>query len=229
MTSLTNVALAADISVLRAGAIEPGIKAAATAFEKQAGHSIKITFNTAPELRKRMEGNPAFNVVIAPPAVINDFANAGKLSTGRANVGRVGMGVAVRDGATVPDISTADAVKTSVLAAQTLVFNRASTGLYLEGLLKKIDVYSQIESKTTRYADGASVLEHVINGKGNEIGFGAMTEILLYTGKGLKLVGPLPLEIQNYTPYSISKSSVHFVGFASRTFVLSSLRLRVHE
>jgi hypothetical protein len=30
-------------------------------------------------------------------------------------------------------------------------------------------------------------------------------------------------------PYSISKSSVHFVGFASRTFVLSSLRLRVHE
>ena len=29
--------------------------------------------------------------------------------------------------------------------------------------------------------------------------------------------------------YSISKSSVHFVGFASRTSVLSSLRLRVHE
>jgi molybdate transport system substrate-binding protein len=200
--SLASTALAADIAVLSAGAIEPGIKAAATAFEKQTGHSVKITFNTAPELRKRMEANPAFDVVIAPPAVIADFAAANKLATARANVGRVGMGVAVRDGAPVPDISSADAVKKAVLAAESLVFNRASTGLYLEGLLKKMDVYAQIESKTTRYADGASVLEHVIKGKGSEIGFGAMTEILLYTGKGLKLVGPLPADIQNYTSYT---------------------------
>lgn len=201
-TSLASAALAADISVLSAGAIEPGIKAAASAFEKQTGHSIKISFNTAPELRKRMEGNPAFDVVIAPPAVINDFAAAAKLSAGRASLGRVGMGVAVRDGAAVPDISSAEAVKKAVLAAESLVFNRASTGLYLEGLLKKMDVYTQIESKTTRYADGASVLQHVIQGKGHDIGFGAMTEILLYTSKGLKLVGPLPAEIQNYTSYT---------------------------
>jgi ABC-type molybdate transport system substrate-binding protein len=57
-----------------------------------------------------------------------------------------------------------------------------------------------IESKTTRYADGASVLEHVI--KGNETSFGVITEILLYAGKGLKLVGPLPADIQNYTSYT---------------------------
>lgn len=201
-TSLASTAIAADIAVLSAGAIEPGIKAAAAAFEKQTGHSVKITFNTAPELRKRMEGNPAFDIVIAPPAVIADFAASAKLAAARANVGRVGLGVAVRDGAPVPDIGSAEAVKKSVLAAESLVFNRASTGLYLEGLLKKLDVYSQIESKTTRYADGASVLEHVIKGKGNEIGFGAMTEILLYTGKGLKLVGPLPADIQNYTSYT---------------------------
>ena len=195
-------AWSADIAVLSAGAIQPGIKAAAAAFEKQTGHAVKITFNTAPELRKRMEGNPAFDVVIAPPAVINDFAAANKLTSARSPVGRVGMGVAVRAGAPLPDISTADAVKQSVLAAESLVFNRASTGLYLEGLLKKMDVYPQIESKTTRYADGASVLEHVIKGKGREIGFGAMTEILLYTSKGLQLVGPLPAEIQNYTSYT---------------------------
>jgi molybdate transport system substrate-binding protein len=201
-TSLAGAAFAADIAVLSAGAIEPGIKAAATAFEKQTGHSVKITFNTAPELRKRMESNPAFDVVVAPPAVMADFAASSRLAAARANVGLVGMGVTVRDGAPAPDISTADAIKKSVLSAESLVFNRASTGLYLEGLLKKMDVYSQIESKTTRYPDGASVLEHVIKGKGNEIGFAAMTEILLYTSKGLKLVGPLPADIQNYTAYT---------------------------
>jgi molybdate transport system substrate-binding protein len=192
----------AHLAVLSAGAIEPGLKAAAAAFEKQNGHAVKITFNTAPELKKRMDANPAFDVVIAPPAVIGEFAAAGKLAETRANVGRVGMGVAVRDGAPAPDISNAEGLKRSVLAADSLVFNRASTGLYLEGLLKKMDVYTQVEGKTTRYPDGAAVMEHVIKGKGNEIGFGAMTEILLYQGKGLKFVGPVPAEVQNYTSYT---------------------------
>jgi molybdate transport system substrate-binding protein len=192
----------AHVAVLSAGAIEPGLKAAAAAFEKQNGHAVKITFNTAPELKKRMDANPAFDVVIAPPAVIGEFAAAGKLAETRANVGRVGMGVAVRDGAPAPDISSADGLKRSVLAADSLVFNRASTGLYLEGLLKKMDVYTQVEGKTTRYPDGAAVMEHVIKGKGNEIGFGAITEILLYQGKGLKFVGPVPAEVQNYTSYT---------------------------
>ncbi len=200
--SFGGAALADELQVLSAGAIEPGLKAAVAAFEKQTGHVAKITFNTAPELRKRMDNNPAFDVVIAPPAVIADFAAAGKLLDARANVGRVGMGVAVREGASVPDISSADALKRTVLDAESLVFNRASTGLYFEGLLKKMDVYAQIEGKTTRYADGASVLEHVIKGKGREVGFGAITEILLYQGKGLKFVGPLPADIQNYTSYT---------------------------
>lgn len=201
-TAAGSAAHAAEIAVLSAGAIEPGLKAAAAAFEKQTGHGVKITFNTAPELKKRMESNPAFDVVIAPPAVIGEFAAASKLAETRANVGRVGMGVAVRDGAAAPDISNAEALKRSVLAADSLVFNRASTGLYLEGLLKKMEVYAQVEGKTTRYPDGAAVMEHVIKGKGNEIGFGAMTEILLYQGKGLKFVGPVPAEVQNYTSYT---------------------------
>ena len=58
-----------------------------------------------------------------------------------------------------------------------------------------MDVSPQIESKTTCYANAASVLEHVIKGKDCEIDSGAITEILLYTSKGLQLVGPLPVDI----------------------------------
>jgi molybdate transport system substrate-binding protein len=45
------------------------------------------------------------------------------------------------------------------------------------------------------------MMEHLINGKGKEIGFGALTEILMFRDKGLKLAGPLPDEIQHYTNY----------------------------
>ena len=101
-----------------------------------------------------------------------------------------------------PDMSSVDATKQSVLAADSLVFNRASTGLYLEGLLKKMDVYAKVEGKTTRYPDGAAGMEHVIRGKGNEIGFGAITEVMLNRGRGLTFFGPVPAEVQNYTSYT---------------------------
>jgi len=102
----------------------------------------------------------------------------------------------------VPDISSADALRRAVLGAESIVFNRASTGLYFEELLKKMGISDQVATKTTRYPDGASVMEHVLTkGQGLEIGFGAITEILLYKDKGLRLVGPLPAEVQNYTSY----------------------------
>lgn len=193
---------AAEITVLSAGAVEPGLKAAAAVFQKESGHTVKITFNTTPAIRKRVEGGETFDVLIAPPAAVKEFTAGGKVDDGGVNLGRVGSGIAVRQGAPVPDISSADAVKRAVLEAESIVFNRASTGLYIENLLKKMGVYDQIESKTTRYPDAFPVMEHLIKGKGREIGFGPITEILLFKDKGLRLVGPLPAEIQNYTSYT---------------------------
>lgn len=199
-----SVASAAEITVLSGGAIEPGLKAAAAAFEKQSGHQVKITFNTTPQIQKRVAGGDTFDVVIAPPATTEQLAKAGKVENAGVNVGRVGLGAVVRPGAPAPDLSSAESLRKSVLDAESIVFNRASTGIYFENLLKKMGVYEQVESRTTRYADGASVMEHVLKGTGREVGFGPITEILLYRDKGLHLVGPLPAEVQNYTSYTAS-------------------------
>lgn len=197
-------AAAAEITVLSGGAIEPGLRAAVGAFEKQSGHVVRITFNTAPQIQKRVEGGDKFDVVIAPPAVIEPLAKLGAVSAGGPSVGRVGLGAAVREGAPAPDIATTDALRKTVLGADAIVFNRASTGVYFEGLLKRLDLWNSIEAKVTRYADGASVLDHVKNGKGRDIAFAAITEILLYKDKGIRFVGPLPPDVQNYTSYTAS-------------------------
>jgi len=117
-------------------------------------------------------------------------------------IGKVGAGITIRANATAPNVATTDALKDAVLKADTLVFNTASTGIYLEKLFEKLGIAEQIKAKTTRYPNGEAVMEHVIKGKGNEIGFGAITEIKLFEPKGLKLVGPLPADVQNYTNYS---------------------------
>jgi len=211
--------VAAEIKVLSAGAVEPGIRAAAAAYTKQSGNEVKITFNTAPEIRKRVSGGDAFDVVIAPPAALDEFKSAGKVAADRADLGRVGLGVAVRPGAESPDISSTEALKRSVLQADSIVYNRASTGIYLENLFKKMGLYDEILPKTTRYPDAGAVMEHVLKGKGKEIGFGPVTEILLHRDKGLKLVGPLPADIQNYTSYSAAPMASAANAELARAFV----------
>jgi molybdate transport system substrate-binding protein len=210
---------AGEVAVLSAGAVEPGLKAAAAAFEKQTRHVVKITFNTVPQVRKRIDGGERADVVIATPAVLDEFAKAGKIEKERAPIGRIGMGVAVRTGAAAPDIASGDALKRSLLAGDGVVFSRGSSGLYFEGLLKKMGIADQIHGKVTRYDEGASVFEHVLKSKGNEVAVGQMTEIGLFRDKGLRLVGPLPADVQNYTSYAAAPMTGATNAEGAREFV----------
>ncbi len=84
-----------------------------------AGGRLFRGVNTAPAIAKRIAAGDVFDVLISPPAGIEQFAKAGKVGTEhRVNVGKVGLGIAVRPGAPVPDISSVDAVKRSVLEAE---------------------------------------------------------------------------------------------------------------
>ncbi len=202
-------AMAAEVKVLSAGAVEPGLHKAVELFEKSSGHKVSIQFNTAPQIAKRMADGYVADILIAPPGGLKTYGEQGKVAKdGHVPLGKVGAGITVRPGAPAPDIKTTDALKAAVLAADSLVYNTASTGIYLANLFDKLGVGEQIKAKTTRHANGEAVMEHVIKGKGREIGFGAITEIKLYEAKGaLKLVGPLPADVQNYTSYGAALMS----------------------
>jgi len=145
----------------------------------------------------------AADIVVSSPPVIAELAKSGKiLPDGQMHLGRVGVGVVARDGAPLPDVSSVQALKTSLLDAEAVVYNTASSGTYIDGMLKKIGVFDQIQSKLIRLWDGTAVMHHLMEGKGKEFGFGGITDILLYRDRGLRLVGPLPTEIQNYANYS---------------------------
>lgn len=194
--------LAAELKVLSAGAIEPGLHAFAQLAKRETGHDLKIQFNTAPQIARRLEAGEAYDILISPPAAIAQAVKDGKVvADSRVPVGRVGAGIIVRTSASAADVATVEALKQVLLAADSVVYNTASTGLYLDKLFGEMGILDQLKPKTTRYPDGASVMEHVIKGKGNEIGFGAITEIRTYEPQGVKLIGPLPASVQNYTSY----------------------------
>ena len=194
---------AIELSVLSAGAVEPGIRPALAAFERESGHTVRIDFAAAPALRAALRAAPAADVIIVPQGTLDELAATGTAVAGpRAPIGRVGVGVAVRPGVAPPDVGSAESLRAALVGAEHVVFNRASTGIYVEQMLKRLDVEDVVRPKSERVADGASVMRRLLAGTSpREFGFGAMTEIALFADQGLKLVGPLPASLQNFTSY----------------------------
>jgi molybdate transport system substrate-binding protein len=200
---LGTAASAAEIKVLAAGGMQPGLNAAAQVFREKTGVEVKLTYEPPADLGKRVAGGEAADIVVSSPNVVADLTRAGKvLPDGQMHLGRVGVGVVARDGAPLPDVSSAQALKSALIDAEAVVYNTASSGTYIDGMLKKIGVFEQIQSKLIRLWDGTAVMHHLMEGRTREFGFGGITDILLYRDRGLRLVGPLPAEIQNYANYS---------------------------
>ncbi len=211
-----------EIDVLSGAAVEPALISAAAIFGKRTANNVKITFATTPEIRRRVGAGETPDVVIAPPAALDELAKSGTVDvTARVSLGRVGIGVVVRDGAPKFDVSTTGALERAVLDADSVIYNRASSGLYVEGLLQRLGLAEQIQAKTKRYT-GTDMIEPLINGKGKEIGFMPLVQILNFRGRGLQLVGPLPADIQNYTTYAAAPAPRSEGGLAFVRFLETS-------
>jgi molybdate transport system substrate-binding protein len=193
--------------------------AAANVFRKRTGSNVKITFATTPEIRQLIGAGETPDVVIAPPAALDELAKSGKIdATAQVALGKVGIGIVIRDGAPKPDISTTDALTRAVLDADSVVYNRASSGLYVEGLLQRLGLAERIQAKPKRYI-GTDMIEPLIHGQGKEIGFMPVVQILNWRGRGLQLVGPLPDDIQNYTTYAAAPAARSEGGLAFVRFL----------
>ena len=136
--------------------------------------------------------------------MIDDLTGKGKVAGGSSTrVARVGVGVAVKDGAPLPDISSVDALKRALLAAKSVAYidpaSGGSSGPFVVSLFEKLGIASEMKPKT-KLKNGGYVAELVASGEA-EIALHQISEIAPV--KGAKLVGPLPAEIQNYTTYAV--------------------------
>lgn len=191
------------LRVLSAGAVKTGVRAAADVFQAQDRGRVEIRFATAPTIRGEIDSGPlAADVLVAPPGVMNEAAKLGRVDEStRVMLGRVGAGIAVRAGGRVPDISSVETIKAALVAADSIAFNKASTGIYIESLFERLGLSDLLAPKIRRQDNGAGVMTHLLGSRGYDIGFGAITEIVVFRDKGVQFVGPLPEEIQNYTRY----------------------------
>jgi molybdate transport system substrate-binding protein len=175
-------------------------------FERSSGHQVTVDYGTVAALTNRVQSGEVADVVIVSGQQIDDLQKQGKVVSGsRVDVARVGYGVFVRSGAPKPDISSVDAFRRSLLAAQSIAYDNPAggspAGIYLSNLVERLGLATELKSKTKLLPVGGGSLQAVAKGE-IEIAFSATSNIATDLGRGLDLVGPLPPEIQSYTLYA---------------------------
>lgn len=195
-------ATAGAVRVLSPSAMHSSLEAIVEAHHARTGDEVTLTFETAPTLVQRIAEGEISDVIVAPPGVMDQLIAAGVANReSRLLLGRAGVGIAVRDGAPLPDASTSTALKAALLQADSIVHTLASSGLYVARMFERLGIAEQIAAKTARYHDAVGAFTHLKNGAGREIGFGGIPEIRRWHDQGLRFVGPLPQDLQNYTTY----------------------------
>jgi molybdate transport system substrate-binding protein len=193
---------AEDIRVLSGGAAKSLVDPLASSFK---GATVKMDYQPMGKLVQSLKDGYAADMVIVTSEVLPTLQKDGMVGGGKG-IARVGIGVAVNEKAPSPDISTVEAFKKTLLAAKSVVYidpKVGTSGKHVAQILEQLGISQQINSKAT-LGQGGYITEPV--GRGEiELGIHQISEILPV--KGVKLVGPLPAELQKYTVYVAAPSA----------------------
>jgi len=132
----------------------------------------------APGLTRRIAAGESGDLLIAPDNVVDAAAKLGKIvaSTRTPAVAKIGIGVAARRGGSRnPDGRRPQA---SATRRRPRGVQPGSSGLYIDKMFEQMGIAEQLKAKTVRYANAAQVVNQVMDGQGNEIGFAPMPEVL---------------------------------------------------
>jgi molybdate transport system substrate-binding protein len=199
-------ASAAEIKVMASAAIHDAYVELIPAFERASENKVVTEWVPTAEMMRRLKGGETVDLVLMASNGIAELTKLGKVGPGTP-VAKSGIGVSVRAGAPKPDISSADAVKRTLLAANSIAMSTGPSGVYLAKLFERLGVADEIKGKV-KQVQGVPIGEVVARGDA-EIGFQQVSELLPV--KGTTYVGALPADIQEITVFD---AAVH-TGAAS--------------
>ena len=194
---------AAELKVISAGAVRSVVGAMIDDYSKQTG--IKFTFTTGPTglLRNTIASGAPADLIIASGPLMAELEKTGKITPGsRVDLGRIGLGVVIRDGATAPDVSTPDALKQTLIKAQSIAHTDPKLGgtsvIHLMKIAAGFGITDDVRKKGINSTGGNDAVAKVAKGDA-EIAIVLVSEI--HT-KGARLAAMLPEPVQLWTIYA---------------------------
>src|ERR1043165_177704 len=145
-----SAAQGAEVRLFASGALKEAYLELIPNFDKASGHSVKVAWSNTTDIRKRVGEGETADLVILGSGGTDALIKDGKLvARTRAAFAKSGISAAVRTGAPRPDISSADALKQTLLTAKSHAYSSGASGTYIVTMLKKLGVYDEISSKAS--------------------------------------------------------------------------------
>lgn len=214
LCAVSTAALAQDVTVMISGGFRAALEKLAVQYEAKSGDRIVLI--SGPSMGKTPQAIPArlargekADAVIMVGDALNALDQQGKIVPGsRVELADSPVGMVVQKGAPVPDISTASALRKTLLNARSVAYSDSASGRYVESqLFRRLGIESQLKDKAHR-VERIPVASEVAKGK-YTLGFQQVSELLPVSG--VTFVGPLPGELQYITRFAgaVTEGAIH--------------------
>jgi len=203
-SAVAQPALAADVKVISAGAVRGLIGGMIADYAQRSGHRFDFKTGTTGQLRAIVASGEPADLIIASETLMGELERSGKMMPGsRADLGRVGIGVAIRAGAAAPDVSTPEAFRQALVAARSVAYSDpregGQSGIHFAGLLERFGIVDVVAKKALLTDGGHAAVQKVADGEA-EIAVVFISEIVPI--KGVALAAPVPQSLQLYSIYA---------------------------
>lgn len=218
------------LKILSGGAMRPLLAEAMPLFERAHGLKADVRFALTSVLAKEIEQGAVFDLALLPRPELDALAAICAVAPGtQTDIARSAVGLAVRQGAPKPDISTVEALRRTLLAASTIGYSDGPSGAYVAELLQRLGIAEETRPKAR--LTSRPVAELVASGEA-EVGMQQIVAILPV--KGADLVGPLPAELQNAIVYAAGiaaagqnpDAAAAFIGFMATPEAVRMIRAK---
>ena len=212
---------AADLKVISAGAVRGLIAQIIDDYSHQTGQKFDFTIGTTGQLRNIIASGQHADLIIVSAPLMGELERTGNLTPGsRAELGRVGIGVTIRDGAPAPDVSTPEALKKALIEARSVAYTNpaegGTSGIYFTSVAERFGIGDAIKAKATLTRGGREAAIEVAEGRA-ELAIVFISEAMAV--KGVKLAGPLPPTLQDYSAYTTAIPLSSTDPAAARAFI----------
>lgn len=196
----------AALHILSAGAAQSAVRDTMAVFRRDTGIEPVAEFGAVGAIKaKALSGSGApVDVIVLTDTMIDELIASGFVAAPRADLGKVGTGVAVREGAVRPDVSNADSLCAALRAASVITFPDpaiATAGKIVMACLDKLGITGEVKNRLKLFPNGNAAMTWLAaEGDVSAVGITQNSEILPIAG--VTYVGPLPDEFQAKATYS---------------------------
>ena len=186
---------AAELKVIAGGGMTVPLKELVPQFERASGHKVDIQFAATPELIKMATSGNPLDAAVVPVNVMQDAGARAKFAPEPTiDIARVGFGVAIKAGSSRPDVSTPQALKQTLLKAQSVAFlPESAAGSYVMKVFDRLGIGDAMKAKTKAQKIPGDIPKAVASGDA-ELGV-FLTNVLI--APGVELAGLFPRDLQN--------------------------------